>query len=150
MEVSCSLDKREGERTSPALLDGILMRGHCNDELWGLATHPTRPLYCSVGDDRSLRFWDIGERAMVQAVSLGAMARTCCYSPNGLLLAVGFGGVGRGKETKGGALQIFSVTDPSRLPVVKLAEHCDAKQWISDIKFSEVNIHIYIRIHTCM
>lgn len=58
-------------------------------------------------------------------------------SPTGLLLAVGYGGrVGRGKETGGGMLRIFSTADPAKYPVVKLAEHLDAKQWISDVKFS--------------
>jgi hypothetical protein len=30
-------------------MEGVIMRGHCNDELWGLATHPTQPLYCTTG-----------------------------------------------------------------------------------------------------
>lgn len=28
---------------------GIITRGHCNEELWGVATHPKLPQYCSVG-----------------------------------------------------------------------------------------------------
>jgi WD40 repeat protein len=28
---------------------GVVMQAHCNDELWGVATHPTRPEYCTVG-----------------------------------------------------------------------------------------------------
>jgi hypothetical protein len=28
---------------------GILVRGHCNDELWGLSTHPRLPEFCTVG-----------------------------------------------------------------------------------------------------
>ena len=58
-------------------------------------------------------------------------------SPTGSLLAVGFGGrVGRGKEMKGGMLRIYSTSDASSFPVIKLSEHNDAKQWISDVKFS--------------
>lgn len=30
-------------------MEGVVMRGHCNDELWGLASHPTQPLYCTAG-----------------------------------------------------------------------------------------------------
>lgn len=29
--------------------NGIVMQAHCNEELWGVATHPTRPEYCTVG-----------------------------------------------------------------------------------------------------
>ena len=59
------------------------------------------------------------------------------FSPNGLLVAVGFGGrVGRGKESNGGMLRIYSTADPANLAVLKLVEHNDAKQWISDVKFS--------------
>jgi hypothetical protein len=59
------------------------------------------------------------------------------HSPNGLLLAVGFGGrVGKGKESSGGMLRVYSTSDVATLPVLKLAEHNDAKQWVSDVKFS--------------
>ena len=34
--------------------DGVLMRAHCNDELWGLATHPCKPEFCTVGDDKTM------------------------------------------------------------------------------------------------
>ena len=44
--------------------------------------------------------------------------------------------MGRGKEMKGGMLRIYSTSDASSFPVVKLSEHNDAKQWISDVKFS--------------
>jgi hypothetical protein len=59
--------------------------------------------------------------------------------------------VGRGKETGGGMLRIFSTADPAKYPVIKLAEHSDAKQWISDVKFSSdgrtVVIGKYVSLH---
>lgn len=113
--------------------EGIL-RGHCNDELWGLATHPTLPQFCTTGDDKTLRFFSITDRKMIQAVPLGSMARACCYSPDGAMLAVGFGGrVGRGKEAGGGLVRVYSV---AAFPVIMLCEKNEAKQWISDVKFS--------------
>jgi hypothetical protein len=33
-------------------------------------------------------------------------------------------------------LRVYSTSDVATLPVVKLAEHNDAKQWVSDVKFS--------------
>lgn len=53
LEVRCSLDagtaalyKGKGGKD---LSNGIVMQAHCNDELWGVATHPFKPEYCSVG-----------------------------------------------------------------------------------------------------
>ena len=113
-----------------------ILRGHCNDELWGLATHPTLPLFCTTGDDKTLRFFSVTTRSMLQAVPLGNMARACCYSPDGLLLVVGFGGrVGRGKESGGGLVRLYSVAVMDK-PVLMLCEKNDAKQWISDVKVS--------------
>lgn len=38
---------------------GVVMQAHCNDELWGVATHPTRPEYCTVGENITCRFYNI-------------------------------------------------------------------------------------------
>ena len=37
---------------------------------------------------------------------------------------------------KGGMFRIYSASDAASYPVIKLAEQNDAKQWISDVKFS--------------
>ena len=39
------------------LTNGILVQAHCNDELWGVATHPFKPEYCSVGEFDVLLFF---------------------------------------------------------------------------------------------
>ena len=67
---------------------------------------------------------------------MGAMARCCAYGPQGDFIAVGFGGrVGRvraGKRTKtDGMLRIYSTKTFEKLCEVK-----DAREWISDVKFS--------------
>jgi WD40 repeat protein len=31
--------------------NGVIMRGHCNEEVWGLATHPFKPEFCTTGLD---------------------------------------------------------------------------------------------------
>lgn len=36
-----------------------LLRGHAAKELWGLACNPTAPEFCTVGEDKQLRIWDI-------------------------------------------------------------------------------------------
>lgn len=39
------------ERDKPLLI----MQGHCEGELWGLAAHPKKPLVVTGSDDRSVR-----------------------------------------------------------------------------------------------
>ena len=77
-------------KTNSNLKGVVLIRSHCNDELWGVATHPTEPQYCSVGDDKTLRFYDLHSRTMIgDVISLGNISRTVAYSPNGDLVALG-------------------------------------------------------------
>jgi microtubule-associated protein-like 6 len=45
----------------------FLQQGHCDNELWGLATHPTLPEFCTVGDDRYLRIFDIHTRKVTSS-----------------------------------------------------------------------------------
>lgn len=137
--------------TSPNY-SGILTRGHCNEEVWGIATHPHVPVYCTTGDDKTLRFYDIPSKLMTHVVTLGHISRTVCYSPNGKLVALGFGGrVGKGKESGGGLVRIYSAPTSSKpsSEVKKLCERQDAKQWISDIKFSSNGNTLVAGAHDC-
>jgi microtubule-associated protein-like 6 len=111
---------------------GPLIKGHCAFELWGLAVHPTKPQYCTVGDDKTVRVWDIASRKLVSFKELDSMGRTCAYSPDGTTIAVGLGGrVGRGAGKKDGAFLILNEPDLNTLH-----EGRDSQQWISEIKFS--------------
>jgi hypothetical protein len=56
-----------------------LTRGHCKNELWGLATHPGRREYCTAGDDGTLRIWSVLARAQTGSAKLCGMARACAY-----------------------------------------------------------------------
>ena len=157
----------------------IIVRSHCNGELWGLSTHPKLNEFCTVGDDKTLRFFTLPDgtddkfppltmtapvpevveftsfktkHQMTACHPLGEMARCCCYYPkyhntiNGLRVSntswivVGFGGrLGAGKEGGGGIIRLYkteSTVNGLRRSIVKVAEKIDAKQWISDIKFS--------------
>ena len=136
--------------------NGVVMRAHCNDELWGLATHPRKPQYCTVGDDKTMRFFDVHTKRMIgPAEPLGVMARSICYSSSGSCVAVGFGGrVGKGKESGGGKVRIYSTPDVGVGSEVvtaskKLCERQDSKQWISDVKFSSDDKTLVAGGHDC-
>jgi len=132
--------------------EGVLMRAHCNDELWGLATHPSRPEYCTVGDDKTLRFFGIHERCMIApAEPLGLLARSVAYCSSGTCVAVGFGGrVGRGKEAGGGVLRVYATPRKgSKEGAKKLCERQDSKQCISDVKFSGDDKTLVAGSHDC-
>lgn len=103
--------------------------------MWGLATHPTEREYITVGDDHTLRKWDIARRRMVECLDVGGMARACAYSSDGQLIAVGLGGsVGRGRQRVDGAVKLIdNGPNPSMTELYKAS---DAKEWISQVKFT--------------
>jgi WD40 repeat protein len=73
----------------------VLVQGHADGELWGLATHPSKPQYATAGDDSAVKVWDASTRTSVSSGKLGSAARSVDYSPDGKFLAVGLanGGV---------------------------------------------------------
>lgn len=104
------------------------------------------------GDDKTLRFFDLHSRMMTALVPLGNIARTICYNKDGSLLAVGFGGrVGKGKETGGGLVRLYSVErdENAVTGATKVSEKQDAKQWISDVKFSPDDSTLAVGAHDC-
>eukprot|EP01040_Poterioochromonas_malhamensis_P009806 gene9806-10650_t len=133
--------------------NGVVVRAHYHEELWGLASHPFLPEIASVGDDKTMRIYHLHEHKCLTLVSLGFFARCCSYSSDGCLIAVGFGGrVGKGKEQGDGIVRLYSIeydTQSLRRNVKKVSERHDAKQWISDIKISRDQRTVVAGAHDC-
>ena len=110
-----------------------LSAGHCSDEVWGLAPHPTDPdLYLTSGDDHTVRLWTVRDRAQIAMVPVETMSRCIEWSPDGGVIALGLGGrVGKGRHRKDGAYVVLDATDFS-----VVHEGQDSRDWIQDIKFS--------------
>ncbi len=146
---------------------GVVTRGHCYNELWGLATHPLLPEYCSCGDDMMLRTFSVTTKKMLSLTPLGIIARACDYNNDGSLIAVGFGGsIGHGKESKSGMIRLYrgncSGTEANgknffsqnhfKTPTATsdpLAQAHDAKQWISVVRFSVDGHTLVAGSHDC-
>lgn len=124
---------------------GPLITGHCRKELWGLSMNPKKSEACTVGDDQTIRIWDIEAHRMLRMVQLDAGSRSCAYSPDGMNIAVGFGCEPSNDYFSNNTLQLekhvpekkegaFAILNEATLVVEYEAR--DSKKWIRDIKFS--------------
>jgi WD40 repeat protein len=71
----------------------------------------------------------------------GGMARSCAYSPDGVFLAVAYGGsTGRSnkKNKEDGMIRVYrqGIDGKRQITITKVSEVKEAKQWISVVKFS--------------
>lgn len=51
-----------------------------------------KPEYCTVGDDGTLRVWDLFSRTLIKMTSFDTAPTAVAYNPNGDVIAVGLGG----------------------------------------------------------
>ena len=102
-----------------------------------------------VGDDGYLRIWSLKAHTELFSVNMAekestTIARSCAYSPDGVFLAVSFGGsTGKGKSKEDGIIRVYR-QDPvssasskgNDVVIQKVCEIKEAKQWISVVRFS--------------
>jgi WD40 repeat protein len=51
--------------------------------------NPELPVLASVGDDETLRFWDLIKKQIIVSKYLGTQATAIAYSPEGSFLVIG-------------------------------------------------------------
>ncbi|TKS67941.1 Echinoderm microtubule-associated protein-like 6 [Collichthys lucidus] len=67
----------------------IMINGHTQGGIWGLATHPFKDVFISASDDGTIRIWDLADKKLLNKVSLGHPAKCTSYSPNGEMVSIG-------------------------------------------------------------
>lgn len=130
---------------------GPIVQGHYRDELWGLAVHPTRDEFATVGDDQTLRIWDLASRKLLRMTRLDSPARAVAYAANGKHIAVGLGRPDLARHIHADAMDslsqsrttiadiqrkegAFIILDEADLTI--LHEARDSKLWIRSVEFS--------------
>lgn len=106
---------------------------HAVDEVWGLAPHPTNAdVYISCGDDKTIRLWSVSKKRQLAAVVHENTMRAVSWSPDGTMVAVGYGGrAGPGRSRRDGAFALLNSSDLS-----VLHEGQDCRDWVCEIKFA--------------
>ena len=67
----------------------VLLRGHSQGELWGLAHDPITSTFATISDDATLRIWNVEIQEMMYLKELPSGGRVVVYSNNGKYIVVG-------------------------------------------------------------
>jgi WD40 repeat protein len=111
------------------LRGGLITSAHSSGCLRGVAVHPKRHEFITVGDDRRLRLWDMNTKTLLKVATFDAEVRCVCYAPLGDVIVVGLGG--DPSLPKSGA---FAVINEEDLTLVH--ESKDSVLPITVVKFS--------------
>eukprot|EP00949_MAST-11_sp_MAST-11-sp1_P004459 g4459.t1 len=109
---------------------GALVKGHARGQLWGVAAHPQKPEYVTVGDDGTVRVWSIEKKKCLRMARMSGSLRAVCYSPDGTRLCVGVGSPDEASDVDG----TFRILNEQNLQVIY--ESKDAEGWITCVAWS--------------
>uniref|UniRef100_A0A8P4GFG9 Echinoderm microtubule-associated protein-like 4 n=1 Tax=Dicentrarchus labrax TaxID=13489 RepID=A0A8P4GFG9_DICLA len=68
--------------------DGFLVEGH-TDELWGLATHPSRDMFLTCAQDRLVCLWNSMDHSLQWSRTLEEHGHCADFHPSGAVVAIG-------------------------------------------------------------
>jgi WD40 repeat protein len=93
------------------LRGGPIAIGHSYAELLSVATHPSKFEFVTVGQDQTLRVFDMSTRTQLKIATFDGEASTVAYNPMGDILVVGFAGAYGSPKT--GAFVVLNEEDLS-------------------------------------
>uniref|UniRef100_A0A8C6GHA7 Echinoderm microtubule associated protein like 2 n=1 Tax=Mus spicilegus TaxID=10103 RepID=A0A8C6GHA7_MUSSI len=110
----------------------LLVQGHV-EELWGLATHPSRAQFVTCGQDKLVHLWSSETHQPVWSRSIEDPARSAGFHPSGSVLAVG--------TVTGRWLLLDTETHDL------VAIHTDGNEQISVVSFSPDGAYLAVGSH---
>eukprot|EP00742_Colponemidia_sp_Colp-10_P006323 GILJ01006777.1.p1 GENE.GILJ01006777.1~~GILJ01006777.1.p1 ORF type:complete len:2262 (-),score=409.36 GILJ01006777.1:195-6980(-) len=104
---------------------GVIINGHYDGELWGLATSPSGTEVVTAGEDNTVRVFDLNTNTQTKFVgNLPEKVRSADWSPNGQYIALG---LNNGQ---------FMIVDAATLGNVLVQGKTTLKGMVQEIKFS--------------
>ena len=126
--------KEPSSSSSPSSIS-VIVQGQSRRELWGIASHPTKSMFATAGDDAYLRVYDAVSFTLLRSVKLDAPSRAVTFSPDGKYVVAGYGANLRDKAGKlpfkGGGFVVFRSTD-----FKKVHEGKDSNEPLRILRFS--------------
>jgi microtubule-associated protein-like 6 len=112
---------------------GALICSHSKPRICGLACHPYRAdLVCTVGDDQTVRVFDLSLKRQVKMCTMDSKAYSCRYTTDGQAIVIGIGtGIKGSYEAKEGCHVLINAED-----LTILHEARDTKTCLNEIRFS--------------